>query len=41
MEMLADLPVLAEGMFTWWQGVLLVVLIALIVVYFQLRKRQM
>ncbi len=32
---------LAEGMFSWWQGVLLVLLIVLIIVYFQMRKRQM
>jgi len=32
--------VLAEGMFTWWQGVLLILLIILIIVNFQLRKRQ-
>jgi hypothetical protein len=32
--------VLAQGWFTWWQGVLLILLIILIIVYFQLRKRQ-
>jgi len=41
MESLVSLPLLAEGMFSWWQGVLLVLLIILIVVYFQMRKRQM
>jgi hypothetical protein len=30
---------LAEGMFVWWQYVLMIGLILLIVVYFQLRKR--
>jgi hypothetical protein len=29
------------GMFSWWQGVLLLVLIGLIVFYFQYRKKQM
>jgi hypothetical protein len=33
-------PIGATAWFTWWQGVLLVVLIALIIVFFQLRKRQ-
>jgi len=41
MESLVHLPMLAEGMFEWWQGVLLILLIILIIVYFQLRKRQM
>ena len=41
MESLINAPLLAEGLFTWWQGVLLVLLIILIIVYFQLRKRQM
>jgi len=40
MESLLNVPLLAEGWFTWWQGVLLVLLIALIIVYFQLKKRQ-
>lgn len=30
-----------EGYFSWWQGVLLLVLIALIVFYWQYRKKQM
>jgi hypothetical protein len=35
-----NMSVLAqEGYFSWWQGVLLVLLIVLIIVYFQLRKR--
>lgn len=29
------------GLFSWWQGVLLLVLIGLIVFYFQYRKKQM
>lgn len=33
-------PILAEGMFTWWQGVLLLLLIVLIVVYFKMRNKQ-
>ncbi len=33
-------PMLAEGMFQWWQYVLAILLIVLIVVFFQLRKRQ-
>jgi len=41
MESLFNMPVLADGLFQWWQGVLLVLLIILIIVYFQLRKRQM
>ncbi len=41
METLAESLILAELPFYWWQGVLLVVLITLIIVYFQLRKRQM
>lgn len=41
MESLINTSVLAEGLFSWWQGVLLVLLIILIIVYFQLRKRQM
>ena len=41
MESLVNMPLLAEGFFTWWQGVLLILLIILIIVYFQLRKRQM
>lgn len=41
MQGLVHLLPLAEGMFTWWQGVLVVVLIALIVVYMQMKKRQM
>ena len=41
MDSLISMPLLAQGFFTWWQGVLLIVLIALIIVYFQLRKRQM
>lgn len=41
MESLINAPVLAEGMFQWWQGVLVLVLIALIIVYQQIKKRQM
>ena len=41
MQSLIDAPLLAEGWFNWWQGLLLILLIALIIVYFQLRKRQM
>jgi len=41
MQSLIHVPMLAEGMFSWWQGVLLVLLIVLIIVYFQMRKRQM
>ena len=42
MESLINVPLLAQSSwFTWWQGVLLVALIILIIVYFQLRKRQM
>lgn len=38
MENLFQTPVLA---FAWWQYLLVVALIVLIVVYFQMRKRQM
>jgi len=39
MENLFQTPVLG-AIFEWWQWILILVLIALIVAYFQLRKRQ-
>ncbi len=40
-NLLQNLTLAESGYFSWWQGVLLIVLIALIIFYVQYRKKQM
>jgi len=38
---MTSMQMLAEGMFSWWQGLLVVLLILVIVFYVMYRRRQM